>query len=185
MQKDMRAAIRADKMLRNEMTRQVDIVCGSTVLALWTYYGWRNKRIMRVMHRTEEFWMTCAGQPMVSMLMMLEDETGLIMQSRETSKSYHDLEYLNGKVEPHEMDIVQYVAMRTGQMKWVNPQLKAAVLLAMHRDFGWGGIKGQRLCDQIDEMAYEYGGEDWKQAKILKACQEITGINIFEEVRRE
>ncbi len=173
----------AEKQLRDEMVKQVNIVYSAAAIALWEM-GWRQKRLLGLLKETQELWNTCAADPMTSMLMMLEDETGLIMQSSETSKSYHDLEYLNGKVEPHEMTIAQYIAMRTGQRHWVNPQLKAAVLLAMHRDYSWGGIRGQRLCDQINEMAYEYGGKDWKQAKILKACKEITGINIFEEVRR-
>ena len=167
-----------DKELQDEMVKQLTIVYPAAAIALWEM-GWRQQRILGVIKETQDLWNTCAADPMTSMLMMLEDETGIEIRARGVSASYHDLEYLNGKVDPHPMTKAQYQYMRIRQKPWVNPQITAALLLALHRKYGWSGVRDQRLLEQKDQIEAQY---KWNPNKLLKACKELTGINIYEEV---
>jgi hypothetical protein len=151
-------------------------------MAMWLYYGWRRQRILGVMEETRKIWNTCAMDPNTSMLMMLEAETGIEIRARGVEKSYHELDFLNGTpADAHPMELAEFVYMRERQIPWVNPQITAALLLALHRKYGWGGVRDQRLLEQKDQIEAQY---KWSPNKLLKACKDLTGINIYEEVTR-
>ena len=177
-----RATDRADKALRDEMVRQVYIVYSAAAIAMWENYGWRQKRILGVLAETRDLWNACAQQPLVSMLRMLEEETGIEIQARGAEKSWHDLEYLNGEKEAYPMPEAQYIYMRTRQLPWVNPQITAAMLLALHRRYGWSCERDLLLLSRKDDVEARY---KWKTGALVKACREITGINMIEEANVE
>ncbi len=169
---------RATKDIQKEGERQVRMVYSAAALALKRHHGWGEKRILALFEETKAIWNDCARDPDTSMLMMLEAETGIIIQARGVDKSYHELDYLNGTpADAHPMTAAQYIYMRRRQLPWIGPQITAAMLLALHRIHGWSGVRDQRLLDQKDEIEKEY---KWNPAKLVKACGEETGINIVE-----
>ncbi len=179
----MTPAIRkADKDLMREMERQVEIVYSAAAIALHRHYGWGQKRILGLIEETKSIWNDCARDPDTSMLMMLERETGIEIRARGVDKSFHELDFLVGTVaDAHPMAPPEYILMRRRQIQWANPQITAALLLALHRIHGWSGVRDKRLLDLKDEVEAEYG---WKPGRLIRACREETGIHIVEETER-
>ena len=173
---------KAERDLENEYRRQLHIVYSATAIAFWREYGWRQKKILGVLGVTKLLWNKCAEEPMVTMLMMLDEATGIEIRARGVSKSYKELDYLNGTAEPRPMTGMEYLYMKIHQKDWVNPQITAALLLALHLKYGWSGERDQRLLDIKDSIEQEYG---YKEKKLLDACRELTGINIVDEVKRQ
>lgn len=170
----------ADKDLQKEMEIQVRVVYSAAALALHRHHGWGLKRILQLVTETKDIWNTCAKDPNKSMLMMLEEETGIEIRARGVEKSYHELGFLNGTpADAVPMTSAKYIYMRQRQKPWVNPQITAALLLALHRLHGWSGVRDGRLLEEKDRIEAEYG---WKPARLVNVCKEETGINIVEEV---
>lgn len=180
--KKTREILKAERELQKEMERQVNIVYSAATIAMYQHYGWRERKIIGVLRETQNAWNTCAADPDLSMLRLLENETGIEIRARDVTASYHDLDYLSGKVPAYEMDPIRYLYMRKRQKAWVNPQITAALLLALHRKYGWSGERDERLMHYKDDIEAEYG---WNEYQLLKACKEITGINIFKETNEE
>lgn len=177
-----RLCLRADRELQKEMEDQVDIVYGATAIALHRYYGWGRGRIMSLFEMTRQIWNTCAKDPDMSMLRMLEEETGIEIQARGCDRSYHDLLYLNGlSANARDMKPAEYIYMRRRQKPWVNPQITAAMLLALHRKCGWGGLRDQTLLNLKDDVENSL---DHNHKAILEAARDEIGIDIFMENRK-
>lgn len=181
MERRLRPDEQATKDLQDEMVRQVNIVYSAAAIAMWECYGWRQKKILGILKETQEIWNTCSADPNTSMLMMLEAETGIEIRARGVEQSYHDLDYLNGTpADAHPMTMMEFVYMRKRQMPWVNPQITAALLLAMNRKYGWSCERDMLLLSRKDEVEARY---KWKPGKLVRACDEITGINMVQETR--
>lgn len=170
---------KATRDIQIEGEKQVRIVYSAAAIALHRHYGWGQKRILELIEETKDIWNTCARDPNTSMLMMLEQETGIEIRARGVDKSYHDLDFLNGTpADARPMRPAEFLYMRKRQLPWINPQITAALLLALHRIHGWSGVRDSRLLAQKDEVEQEY---KWNPAQLVKACREETGINIVEE----
>lgn len=173
----MDAFKRAAKGLDAEMHRQLDLTYGAMGLTLRRYWGYGTKRIRKIFDASEQIWLECSETNRRSMLSMLEDETGIEIGIPETSKSWHDLAYLNGEIlmDPHRMTPAQIVYMRGQQKLWIGAMVTACLLLALHRSEGFGFERLQRISGQLQEVRAEYGG---KADAIKKACREETGVEV-------
>lgn len=170
-----------DAMLQKEMEDAVKIVYSAAGIALWQNNGWRKGRIIPLLEETGTIWNECARQADVAMLRMLEDETGIELRARGCDKSWHELDFLNGDNPARQMNIQEFIYMRQRQIPWVEPQITAAMLLALHRLHGWSGARDERLLRQAEAIE---AAHRWRPAKMVEACREITGVNIYEEVNR-
>lgn len=169
---------KATRDIQIEGEKQVRIVYSAAAIALHRYHGWGQKRILQLIEETKTIWNDCARDPNTSMLMMLENETGIEIQARGVDKSYHDLDFLNGTpADARPMKPAEFLYMRKRQLPWINPQITAALLLALNRLHGWSGVRDGRLLRQKDEVEAEY---KWNPARLVETCRAATGINIVE-----
>lgn len=65
--------------------------------------------------------------------------------------------------------------MRRQQIKWTNAQVRACLFLSLNRAEGFGGVRIQRLTEQMDAIQQEY---DCNVPEIIKACKEMTGVQL-------
>jgi len=173
---------RASMELQREMEKQVNIVYSAAAIALYRYYGWRGKRILDLLKMTQDAWNECAKDPNTSMLKMLEDETGIEIRARGIERSYHELDFLNGNpAKARPMTSAEIIYMRKRQKPWLNPQIAAALLLALHRKYGWSGERDARLLQYKDEIESEF---NWNPVKLLETAEAEVGISIFDSTRK-
>lgn len=172
----MRDALReAETALQKELDRQVDMIYSAMALALYRYWGWRSLRIRRLMDKTQETWDECGSTNELSMLEMLENETGIEIRNHERGKSWHDLAYLNAKIDMGRMTKAQWIYMRQRQKDWIGPQVIACVLLSLYRKYGFGHVRCLRMMQQIEDVEREFHFD----AKALRAaCLEETGVEL-------
>ena len=171
----MRDALKAaETAMQKEMERQVDMIYSAMAIAFHRYWGWGPLRIRRLMDKTQDAWDECGETNEVSMLQMLEDETGIEIRNHELGKSWHDLAYLNAKIDMGRMNRAQWIYMRQRQKDWIGPQVIACVLLALYRKYGFGHQRCLRILGQIEEIEAEFG---YDPKKLKAAC--------FEEARVE
>ena len=161
----MRDALRdAEMALQKEMEKQVDMIYSAMAIAFKRYWNWGALRIRRLMDKTQETWDECGSTNELSMLEMLENETGIEIRNHELGKSWHDLAYLNAKID-----------MRQRQKDWVGPQVIACVLLSLYRKYGFGHVRCLRVLHQIEEIEREFNFG----IKALKAaCMEEAGVEL-------
>lgn len=168
---------RIDRQFREENDRQFDIMIGGTALALCRYHGWGQKRLMKFVQEVQDTWNECAEQADKSILMMLEEETGIELRLDETGKSYHELDFLNGNMDRklENMSIPEIMYMRAQQMKWAGTTILASVMLSMHRIYGWGAERDTQLMHEIYSIRDEYKG---KSGRIVRALKDETDISM-------
>lgn len=164
-----------EKKMQKEMDKQVDMCYAAMAISLYRYWGWKALRIRRLMDKTEETWNECASTNDVSMLQMLEEETGIEIKNHELGKSWHELAYLNAKINIGRMTKAQWIYMRQKQIQWIGPQVVACILLATHRKEGFGPERNLRLLNDIQEIQREF---NFDVKALKKACLEETGVEL-------
>lgn len=172
----MKDALReADRALQKEMEKQVDMIYSAMAIAFKRYWGWGALRIRRLMDKTQETWDECGSTNEVSMLEMLENETGIEIRNHELGKSWHDLAYLNAKIDMGRMNRAQWIYMRQRQKEWVGPQVVACVLLSLYRKYGFGHVRCLRVLQQIEEVEREF---NFDVRELRTACMEEAGVEL-------
>ena len=171
---------RALRKMEMEGRKWVRIMLAAACIAL--HRGWRfgTKRLHDLLMETQMVWNECAQQENVSILMMLEEETGIELKPTEDSPSWHDLVYLNGTPkEEVELTTPEFCYMRVQQAKWMGTMMEAALFLALYRcmDYGFSADMLVKLVTLVQEIRGEYR-DDYK--KLWKACREEAGINLYE-----
>lgn len=176
----MTALQKLDKELMAECKKQILCVYGAAGIALGTQWGWGTRKIDALYELTWEIWNECGEYGTdKSMLEMLEEETSIEMRLTENGRSYHEIDYLNGKLHMYKiekMNMAQCIMMRRGQIKWTTAIIQACLYLALHRKYGFGAQRIQRLVNQIFEIWAE---ENNDPKKIAERCREVTKINII------
>lgn len=122
----------------------------------------------------------CAESTEVSMIQMLDFETGIELKLESNGKSYKEYDFLNGKLRkyiPEKMTNAQWLLMRKHQVLWVGVTMQANLYLALHRRYGFGAERIWRLMQQICEIENSYDGS---AEKIRRAAKEETGIDVSE-----
>lgn len=178
--------IRTRALRKTEMEgrKWVRILLAAVCIALRR--GWRfgTNRLHDLLLETQSIWAECAEQENVSILMMLEEATGIELKPTESSPSYHDLVYLNGTPkEEVEMSNAAYCYMRVQQAKWMGTMMEAAMFLALYRcmDYGFSADMLKKMVTMIQEIRSEYK-DNYK--KLWKACREEAGIDLYEFERK-
>ena len=176
----MKDALReADKALQKEMEKQVDMIYSAMAIAFRRYWGWGALRIRRLMDKTQETWDECGASNEVSMLEMLENETGIEVKIPDTDKSWHDLAFLNAKIDMGRMNRAQWIYMRQRQKQWIGAMVMACLLLALHRKYGFGPERLLRLMSQIDDIRVEFS---YDRKALIKACEEEARVVLREVI---
>lgn len=174
--------IRTRALKKTEMEGRKCVRIMLAVVCIALHRGWKfgTKRLHELLLETQKIWNDCAKQENVSILMMLEEETGIELKPTDDSPSYHDLLYLNGTPkEQVELSPAAYCYMRGQQAKWMGTLMEAALFLALYRcmDYGFSADMLKKLVIMIQEIRGEYN-DNYK--KLWKVCQEETGLNLYE-----
>ena len=169
---------RSTTAIDDEGRKQCFIMYGASAIVLWKYHSRKQLAISRLFKVSREVWHECTLTNEKSMIQMCEQETGIEIRN-ESGKSWRDLPYLNGSLDPGKMTGAQWVYMRQQQVKWVAPQIMACIMIALHRKWGFGFDRCARFYSQVEEVKQEFGGDPMK---IQTACLELTGINVMDTV---
>lgn len=180
----MDALKKAEKDLNEEMYKQVDIIYSSAAIAFARYWdkGWGPLRIRRLFDLTQECWDECGETNEVSMLEMVENEVGIEIRIPETDKSWHDLAFLNAKIDMGRMTKCQWIYMRQRQKQWIGAMVMACMFLALHRKYGFGPERLLRLMSQIDDIRIEF---NYNRKDLVKACLEEAGVRLMDSFEKE
>lgn len=165
---------KAERELDRELNTQTPLIYGSAAIALRRYWGWGTKRIQRVFDQTQDIWAECAGTNAKSMIQMLDEQTGMDLRIPGSDRSWKDLAFLNADINMRMLP-ERWVYMRRQQIKWTNAQVRACLFLSLNRAEGFGGVRIQRLTEQMDAVQAEY---NCNVPEIIKACKEITGVQL-------
>lgn len=174
---------RALKKLRQDSEKCARVMLAAGCISLKRGWNFSQKRLVSLLDETQHIWNDCAKDPNVSILMMLEDETGIELKPEETSPSYHDLLYLNGTpAEEVNLSPAAYCYMRIQQTKWTGTMMEASMFLALYHcmDYGFSADMLKRLVEIIREVRGEFR-DDYR--KMWKSCREECGIDLYEYER--
>ena len=158
---------KAERELDRELNIQTPLIYGSVAIALRRFWGWGTKRIQKVFDKTQDIWEECAGTNAKSMIQMLDEQTG-------SDRSWKDLAFLNADINMR-LSPERWLYMRKQQIRWTNAQVRACLFLSLNRAEGFGGVRIQRLTEQMDEVQQGY---NCNVPEIIKACKEITGVQL-------
>lgn len=173
----MDALKKADIELEKELHKQIALNYGTICIALHDQ-GWGTQKLKTLLDRTAAYWHTCGEDNSISMLEMLENETGIEIRHSETGKSWHDLPYINGKIKTGKLTRAQWIYMRQRQREWVGAQCVACILYTLHRRYGWGIDRASRLLEESERLKDEYRRD---AEKIREACRTIAGVRLIDE----
>lgn len=159
-----------------ESRKQIHIYYSAVSLALHREWGWGRERISKMYHETQEAWEECAKTNERSMVQMLEEETGVELRN-ETGKTWRDLCFMNSEhpANQQKWTKAQFLYMRIQQLKWTGTNVFACILLGLHRLYGFGPERLERVVQQAMQIREEFG---YDQEALLGACLEETGVNI-------
>ena len=175
MNQNDKAIKKADAALHDEYRRQVNIIYGSAAVALKSKWKFGQTKIVNIFEDTYRLWDNIGEHNELSILQLLEDETGIEVRLTNSSASWHDLSYLNNKLPKLErVTKAQYIFMRNRQRQWIGAMIQACLYLTLYRDYDFGVLKLRHLMEEIEQIRAKH---NQKESKILKTCREVTGIN--------
>lgn len=74
--------------------------------------------------------------------------------------------------------LLNQFALMNRHIKTLTPQVYAAIALALHREFGWGYVRINRLFAASQDIWFECVD---RGANMLKMCEDETGIQVEEK----
>ena len=168
---------KANQELDEEMRKQVELIYSAAAIAFARYWnnGWGSERIRRIFDKTLETWDECGATNQISMIQMLEDESGIELRIPDMDKGWRELAYLNSDINMGRMSIAQMIYMRQRQKKWIGAMLMACLFLSLHRKYGFGKDRLVRLMGQIHEFEAEF---NFDRKKLVEACRTEAGVNL-------
>lgn len=183
MKQSDRAIMKADKALSDECRRQVMLVYGSAGVALKNKWKFGQDKIREVFDKTDAVWHEVGGDDHMSMLQLLEGETGIEMTLTDSSVSWHDVSYLNGDMPVMEtITKAQYIYMRNRQRQWMGAMIQACLYLALYRYYGFKPLKLRHLMEEIETIRAETQN---KEKCVIDLCRTVTGINIVDRFAKK
>lgn len=169
---------KAYRKIETEGRKHCILLYSATALALHRHWNKKQKAISNLFQVSRQVWKDCAADHDHSMIQMCETETGIEIQNGD-GKSWRDVAYLNGSINPGMMSEAQWLYMRQQQVKWVRPQVMACIMVSLHRKYGFGYDRCARIYQQIQDILDEHGNNP---ERIRKACLQETGINVVDVV---
>lgn len=169
---------KAERELDKELNIRTPLIYCSAAIALRREWGWGTKRIMNVFDQTQVIWEECSSTNAKSMIQMLDEQTGIDLRIPGSDRSWKDLAFLNGDINMR-LSPQRWLYMRRQQIKWTNAQVRACLFLSLNWAEGFGGVRIQRLTEQMDAIQQEY---NCNVAELIKACKDITGVQLHSEL---
>lgn len=167
----MKLILKAEKDVQDEGQKQLDIVNGSCMIALYRYWGWRTERISKLLELQENIYEECGLDRDISMIRLLDEECDIELTNQE-GVSYRDIIYLNSDIDDGKpLTAQQWLAMRQSQKKWVEAQITACICVSLHRKEGWGFKRLKELMEHMQDIKEEF---NYDPKLIVKAVQEET-----------
>ena len=167
-----------ERQMNEEHDKQDRILRAAALITMHRHWGWRQKRLLGLLEMIDEVISECGDTRQKSMIQMLDEETGIELQNGD-GKSWRDVAYLNGSINPGMMNEAQWLYMRQQQVKWIRPQVMACIMVSLHRKYGFGYDRCARIYQQIQDILDEHGNNP---ERIRKACLQETGINVVDVV---
>jgi len=171
---EQRAIQRLNKTSRVELIKNI----GAALIAL-NEQGWGQIRIVNLLDEVQNVWNETARDEKRSLLMIMEEETGIELKESESGKSYHEVDYLSGRATPRTMTPAEYFYMQAQQRRWLGTLALASVFLSLYRLHDWGGTRLQRLVDRVNEIKAENKGN---ATTIRRKCHDLTGVDIVQHL---
>lgn len=168
-----------EREMDRELDRQVRLIYASTAIALKRACHWEKQGILKLMDMTHEVWKECAATNEKSMIQMLDEETGVEIQTGD-GKSWKDLAFLNSRISMGQMTLPQWMYMRRQQMKWISAQVTACVLLALKRKCGFDEEQIAEIYKRILKVEQE---NLFSESLAMEQCRRETLVNIDDKVR--
>lgn len=154
------ALVTARRKLDEEADKQIEIIFRVMALALGED-GWSLKRLEKVADQIHDF-IDELGKLDKSVVQICDEEVGIKLIPEGVEKHWDELTYLNGNkwdkfLEDHKnmpTKMLRAYAIRASQkmMQWIRPQFYGAVLVAMHRLYGYGNERASRLYMHMYEI---------------------------------
>jgi len=159
---------KANKTLKGEHNKQLDIMYTACFCVLWQEYGWRERRIIKRFNKSVEIWQEHDD---FSILERLEKETGIELTLL-GEKSYHNYMYFSSDAESRPLSNVEMIYLQQRVMKWLPTMLLAAICLALYREDEWGFKRLSSFVEKVNIMRQHLG----KDPKMYdKYMYEVTG----------
>lgn len=172
---------KAERELDRELNIRQPLIYCSAAIALHSEWGWGAKRIQKVFDQTQVIWEECSSTNAKSMIQMLDEQTGIDLRIPGSDRSWKDLAFLNADINMRMLP-ERWLYMRRQQVKWTNAQVRACLFLSLNRADGFGGVRIQRLTEQMDEIQQEY---NCNVPELIKACKDITGVQLHSKLFKE
>lgn len=164
---------RAEQDFKREVSRQIDLVYNAAMIALHRYYHFGPKRILRTLEDTKSVFSSCGVRTGISVLEMLEDETGIELSNG--SASWHDLETTNLKLAGPHATPAHIIALYQQEKEWTAVNLLASTMIALHRVEGFGAKRLITYKDHVTEIEESYNLD---AAQLIRIAEEETSITI-------
>jgi hypothetical protein len=186
MEKHMNKAIqKMEKKLLAECDKELCMVYAAVSISLKRYWGWGQQRLRSLIDTNGEIWHECRlAREETSVMEFLENETGIELRLDMDGQSWHDIDFLNGKLKLYKigrMTPQQVLYMRHRQLRWIGTMIQACAYLGLHRRFGFGPERIKRVMDQMYEVRQEFRENE---KALIDACIRETGIDVAEVIHQ-
>lgn len=169
----------ATQELDKEADRQVDLMYHALGIALNRLYGWKQVRLERLVHLSQEIYTECANQENVSMLKLCYEETGIELTQAYSNVDWKNVIYLNSAIyQGKPLTTPQWLQMRKNQKYWIAAQIEACILLSLHRKEKFGDYRCGQVHVAIEDIKAEF---DFDVTNLKEECYKLTGFKIFED----
>lgn len=159
---------KAEKELEKAAELVCDMTYGCLALALHKYYGYGQKRIFKVMDKAAETSAEVGKDLDLSMLQLLEQETGIEIRMDDGSR-WEDKIFLNAsKWDGTIRSYAQMISVRRAQIKWLEPTVLAECLMGMHKREKFGQDRLADLYKHIISIKTEYNRDIIRISEQLK-----------------
>lgn len=162
--------------LQKEQKTQVAIIYPSAVVTLWNTFGFRKKRIARVLAASQKVVDECAALGGVkSIIEVLDEETGieLTLPGMESYQQYASLYSEKWKGVKEHLSAPEIIYLYKRMELWIPSQMIASLCVALHREEGFGFERLQRFISEVDGMRNQYGRDTKKYKELIKERTEI------------
>lgn len=164
---------KAEKEVDLEISKQLDLVNCSMIIALYRFWNYRNERISKVLSTQQEIWNECGADGNMSMIRKCDEECDIELTNYE-GVSYKDISWLNAVKDTKPLNDYEWLIFRQNQKKWTKAQILACVCLAMHRAEGWGFKRLSELMNHMEDILED---ANYNQEKVIQMALDECGYD--------
>lgn len=168
--------------LEKELMYRSKLNFSAFALVMYRKHGFRKARLNTVLNECIDSFHECSKTNEKSMVQMCDEETGIELQCGD-GKHWYDLPYLNHEVWDKQMPSQEkLIAIMIAEKKWIEAQVNAGILIAMHRLHGWGYERLAQLYADMQEILINE--VHFKDKEILELCKSEMGIDIMQYIKK-